>query len=241
MKSEVASLVSTMPRKIHSFPNCGVNSSYISTSQIPKRFSNTSLKSYYRKNTVEKQAISKKWSRSGYGKWWTTEISFWTSPDGRSTKSSGLRFKETRWACITCRARSDRWISIKKWTRHRLHSSQKLYLSLTWSRFGYKYPRARRKRNRITTIYCVLNKNFWYVNSHSRARSVLIIWSWTLFPVPGQHVVVHVYRSTVVDGVTQPLRHDFARRVRRQAELEEARLRRREAIHDSVHFHHLET
>ena len=42
--------------------------------------------------------------------------------------------------------------------------------------------------------------------------------------VARQHVVVHVDRATVVDGVSESVGHDRLGRVRRQAELEEASL-----------------
>lgn len=42
--------------------------------------------------------------------------------------------------------------------------------------------------------------------------------------VTGQHVVVHVDGAAVVDGVAQALGHDDLAGVRRQAQLEEARL-----------------
>ena len=44
------------------------------------------------------------------------------------------------------------------------------------------------------------------------------------FSVARQHVVVHVDRTTVLNGVSQTLGHHGATRVRRQAQLEEARL-----------------
>lgn len=57
--------------------------------------------------------------------------------------------------------------------------------------------------------------------------------------VAGQHVVVHVDAAAVVDGVPQPLGQRLGAAVRRQAQLEEARLSRRQAIYCSVYFHYL--
>lgn len=46
----------------------------------------------------------------------------------------------------------------------------------------------------------------------------------------GQHVVVHVDRGAVVDGVTQTLSEDGLARVRWQAKQKEAGLSSREAV-----------
>lgn len=48
--------------------------------------------------------------------------------------------------------------------------------------------------------------------------------------VAGQHVVVHVDGAAVVDGVAQPLGHDGLAGVWWQAQLEETRLGRRQAV-----------
>lgn len=61
-------------------------------------------------------------------------------------------------------------------------------------------------------------------------RSVLAVGAVRRLRVVGQHVVVHVDGGAVVDGVAEPLGHDSLAGVGRQAQQEEARLRRGEAV-----------
>lgn len=60
--------------------------------------------------------------------------------------------------------------------------------------------------------------------------SVVRVGALCVVHVSGEHVVVHVDGAAVVDGVAQPLRHDGLAGVGRQAELEEAGLRGRQAV-----------
>lgn len=64
----------------------------------------------------------------------------------------------------------------------------------------------------------------------SFSQSVLCVRAVCRLSVVGQHVVIHVDRGAVVDGVAEPLRQDGLTGVRRQAQQEEARLRRWEAV-----------
>lgn len=54
--------------------------------------------------------------------------------------------------------------------------------------------------------------------------SVVSVGALGVVHVTGQHVVVHVDGAAVVDGVAKALGHDGLAGVRRQAQLEEARL-----------------
>lgn len=60
--------------------------------------------------------------------------------------------------------------------------------------------------------------------------SVVCVRALCVIHVSGEHVVVHVDGAAVVDGITQPLRHDSLAGVRRQTQLEEAGLRGRQAV-----------
>lgn len=60
--------------------------------------------------------------------------------------------------------------------------------------------------------------------------SVVRVGALGVVDVSGQHVVVHVDGAAVVDGVAKPLGHDGLAGVRRQTQLEEAGLRRRQAV-----------
>lgn len=62
------------------------------------------------------------------------------------------------------------------------------------------------------------------------SASVVGVGALGIVHVPGEHVVVHVDGAAVVDGVAQPLSHDRLARVRRQAQLEETRLRGGQAV-----------
>lgn len=60
--------------------------------------------------------------------------------------------------------------------------------------------------------------------------SVVRIGALSVVHVTGKHVVVHVNGAAVVDGIPQPLGHDGLTGVRRQTQLEEARLGCWEAV-----------
>lgn len=60
--------------------------------------------------------------------------------------------------------------------------------------------------------------------------SVVCVRALRVVHIPGEHVVVHVNGAAVVDGVTQPLRHNSLAGVRRQTQLEETGLRRGQAV-----------